>query len=110
MSTKRFKLEVEDFLTKEECEKHILVAEEHGFDEATIQTRGEGQVMDKSIRDNDRFVLDLPELASELFDRMKHHVPELILGKEGHNWKPIGNSKIFPNLGAIIKLYQSEVH
>jgi predicted 2-oxoglutarate/Fe(II)-dependent dioxygenase YbiX len=77
---KRFKLIVDNLLTEDECKKFIDFAEKEGFEEALIQQRGDGQVMNKDIRDNDRVVIDLPDLASELYDKVKEHLPEEIEG------------------------------
>lgn len=84
MQHKRFKLEVDSFLTEEECKGHIEWAENHGFEEALIQDRHKGQVMNKDIRDNDRVVVDRKDLATELFDKVKEYLPEEIEGFKLH--------------------------
>ena len=94
-----FRLEVEDFLTADECKERITFAEEQGFEEAMIQDRNQGQVMTKDVRDNDRVIIDLPEDAAELFERMKHLVPQemFMKGKDGkkETWKIFGLNERF---------------
>ncbi len=74
----RFRLVVENFLTPEECVNYITMSEKMGYAEALIQTKGNGEVMNKDVRDNDRVIWDDVNLASELFERMKHLPPQTI--------------------------------
>ena len=84
MEFKRFKHEEPNFLTHEECVGFIEYAESQGFEEALIQTRAEGQVMDKSIRDNDRHIWDARDLATQLWDLVKRLVPAEVDGWSAH--------------------------
>ena len=86
----RFKLAVPSFFSKEECEDHINSSEDKGYGEALVRTRGKGEAVDKEVRDNDRVILDSPELAAELYERVKEHLPQNIDG-----WVPNGLNERF---------------
>lgn len=58
---------VRNLLDNKQCDKYIERAESIGFEEATITTNW-GSVMDQSIRNNDRVILDDEKLAKELFE------------------------------------------
>ena len=83
MEFKRFRAIVPNFLTKEECVGFIEFAEQQGFEEALVNTRGKGQVMLKDMRDNDRYVFQARDLATQLWDLVKEHVPSEVEG-----WDP----------------------
>jgi predicted 2-oxoglutarate/Fe(II)-dependent dioxygenase YbiX len=80
MEFKRFRAIVPNFLTKEECVGFIEFAEQQGFEEALVNTRGKGQVMLKDMRDNDRYVFQARDLATQLWDLVKEHVPSEVEG------------------------------
>lgn len=75
---------IEDFMTPEECLKHITRAETVGFDDAPINT-GFGFTIMKSVRDNTRVMLDDHALAAELWPRLQPHLPARL-----GFWEPIG--------------------
>lgn len=75
---------IPDFLTPEECQSYIDYAEGIGFEEAMIDTRAHGQIMAKDVRDNYRVVVDVPDMAATLWDKVKDNIPEHI------GWEPIG--------------------
>lgn len=77
---KRFKFELENFMSEEDCKSYIDFAEEIGFREAKINTRAKGEIYDKNTRNNDRVVLDSPEIAQILFEKVKEHCPETFDG------------------------------
>jgi len=80
----RFKLEVENFFTSEECKGFIDFSEKEGYSESLIRSK-EGEVMNKEIRDNDRVIWDRPEVASQLWELVKDLVPQDVDG-----FKPVG--------------------
>ena len=80
---KKFRLTIDNFFTPDECNELITLGEERGFGESLIRTK-DGEVMDKSIRDNDRVVFDDPELAQKLWEKIKEHAPDI------DDWKPYG--------------------
>jgi len=84
MEFKRFRKEIPNFLTGEECSGFIQYAEDQGFEEALIQTRAVGQVMNKDIRDNDRHIWDARDLATQLWVLVKEYVPEEVDGWYAH--------------------------
>ncbi len=80
----RYKKIIEELYTKEECAAFIRLGEEMGFEESLVRTK-QGEVMDKSFRDNDRVVFDNPELANDLWSRIKDKVPQ-----EFNGWTACG--------------------
>jgi len=86
----KFRNIVEEFYSTEECIKLINDSEAKGYSEALIRTRGQGEAMNKDIRDNDRVIWDSPELAEELYQRIKGYVPEFI-----DDWKVMGLNERF---------------
>jgi predicted 2-oxoglutarate/Fe(II)-dependent dioxygenase YbiX len=73
-----------NFLTPQECLEYIRISEDHGYEEALIQVGGGRQEMNKDVRDNFRVVLDSPELATNIWNKVKHLAPL----EEG--WEAIG--------------------
>lgn len=67
-------VEIEDFMPTSRCDELIAHAEAVGFDEATVDT-GIGHVMMKDVRNNDRVISDDVELAAELWQSARDHVP-----------------------------------
>jgi hypothetical protein len=63
-----------DFFSPAECAAAIARAEAAGFDEAPISTAG-GAVMRKDIRNNARLMIDDPDLAARLFERVRSLLP-----------------------------------
>ncbi len=80
---------VHDFLTPAECEAYIARTETVGYGDAPISTLG-GPVMFKELRNNDRVMIDDPELAVALWERLKPFVP----GRTGF-WEPVGLNERF---------------
>ncbi|MEM7038389.1 MAG: 2OG-Fe(II) oxygenase [Bacteroidota bacterium] len=78
-----------DFLTPAECTEFIARADEIGWEEAKITTRG-GQRMLKSVRNNDRAFLKDEALAAALFERLRPHVPEKYRTRT-----PVGLNELF---------------
>lgn len=66
---------VGNFMTKEECEEWISFSEQMGYEEAKI-SMGSQQVMNKSIRNNERLIYDNLVLARELWERIKPFTPK----------------------------------
>ena len=90
MDFKRFRNIIPNFLTKEECVGFIKFVENQGFEEALVNTRGKGQVVNKGVRDNDRHIFQARDLATQLWELVREHVP---LDVEG--WVPIGLNEQF---------------
>lgn len=80
MEFKRFRKLIPNFLTHEECVGFIEFAEKEGFEEALIDTKAMGQVMNKDIRDNDRHIFEARDLATQLWELIKEHVPAEVDG------------------------------
>ncbi|MBI1246962.1 proline hydroxylase [bacterium] len=61
---------IHEFLTPEECDEYIALAESAGFVDAPITT-SQGAVMRKDIRNNLRLMIDNPVAAEKLWQRAK---------------------------------------
>lgn len=75
---------VHDFLSPDECAHYIALSESLGYGDAPITTSA-GFVMRKDIRNNDRVILDDPQIASALWERLRPFVPERL-----QFWVPVG--------------------
>ncbi len=76
------------FLTPEECQKLIDMAEALGFEEATVRLP-DGEFVFEEFRNNTRVFLEEPDLASALWERIEPEVPEV----EDHH--PVGLNPLF---------------
>ena len=66
-----------DFLSPEECQAYIEQAETIGFSEAPINTLG-GPVVRSDVRNNSRVMLDTPDDALALWERLEVFVPKKV--------------------------------
>lgn len=80
---------IHDFLSLEECERFIATSEAVGYEDAPITTGG-GPVMAKSVRNNDRVMIDDPATAAELYERARPFLPANFL-----IWEPCGFNERF---------------
>lgn len=60
---------IEGFLSIAECDAYVRLAEATGFEAAPVST-GEGMVMMADVRNNDRVMLDDPERAQVLYQKL----------------------------------------
>ena len=80
---------IPQFLTPEECETFIERSEQLGYADAPINTSF-GPLVRKDVRDNQRLLLDDPELASAWWERAKG-----LLVEEWCGWKVVGLNERF---------------
>ena len=73
-------LTIDGFFSPAECAAHIRRSEGKGYEAATIATRG-GAVMNTAIRNNDRLIVDDPDLAAELWRHLEPFVPSPLFGR-----------------------------
>jgi prolyl 4-hydroxylase len=66
---------IEDFLTHEECNGLITIAEQIGFEEAKVQVGAGAQAMLKGVRNNERILYKNQELAQQLWEQAKPYMP-----------------------------------
>ena len=72
---------VSQFMSQAECQKWIQFSEETGYEAAKI-TLGKQQVLNQSVRNNERLIYDSTDLAEELWGRVKDFVPpETVYGR-----------------------------
>lgn len=62
--------------TPEECQTLIDKSEKQGYQKALVNT-GDVEVLIKDFRDSDRCIIDDPEMAGMIFDRIKEHLPSV---------------------------------
>lgn len=86
----KFRLVKENFFTSDECKEFIAYSEKEGYHEALIRARGEGEVMNKDVRNNDRVMWDNPQIAVQIFELVKDLLPQNVDG-----WKPSGLNERF---------------
>lgn len=72
---------IDHVMTPAECEQIIRRAEASGFEVAALNTL-HGARVDPGVRNNDRVILDDPELAGELWARVAPHTPPLWVGRQ----------------------------
>ena len=72
---------IPDFLTSKECLRLISQSENIGFENATITT-AEGPVVDHSVRNNSRVILDDLQLAAELWIKLREVLPTFLDGRQ----------------------------
>ncbi|HMV98932.1 MAG TPA: 2OG-Fe(II) oxygenase [Acidobacteriota bacterium] len=72
-------LTIDDFCTSAECQDFIQRAERVGFDEAPITT-ATGFVRRPSVRNNTRVMIDDPDLAESLWERVRSFIPAELEG------------------------------
>lgn len=65
---------IDGLFTAQECDAWIERAEALGFGEAPINT-GRGELRAPDIRNNERTMIDDPEAAAELFERLRPLLP-----------------------------------
>jgi hypothetical protein len=70
---------IDNFLSKQECERYINISEGKIFDLATINAIA-GPEINKEIRHNDRVIFDDVELANMLFQRARACLPASLHG------------------------------
>lgn len=72
---------IKDFFTKEECEEYIEFSEKQGYELAKINMGFREQVVNTSVRNNERVIYDDEALAEELWLKVKPFViPETKYG------------------------------
>ncbi|KQT24486.1 oxidoreductase, 2OG-Fe(II) oxygenase [Chryseobacterium sp. Leaf405] len=66
---------IENFLTDEECDHYIGLAQDQVFEEAKINMHGQ-QLMNKGVRNNDRLMIFNEDLAKDLFEKAAGLLPK----------------------------------
>jgi hypothetical protein len=74
-----------DLLSPGECDDHIRYSESFGYADAPITT-AVGPVMAKDVRNNDRAMLDDPQRATDLWQRVAPFVPARV----DESWLAVG--------------------
>jgi predicted 2-oxoglutarate/Fe(II)-dependent dioxygenase YbiX len=70
-----------EFFPAEECSRYINHSEEIGFELATLNTVG-GIIVDETVRNNSRVIVDDPELAVELWRKLREKLPTFLDGHQ----------------------------
>jgi prolyl 4-hydroxylase len=72
---------VEGFLDPPQCAAMIRRIEAKGFEQASISTSA-GTQLEQETRNNDRVIMDDPNLANELWTRIQEFTPRVLLGRQ----------------------------
>lgn len=80
---------IRDALTPAECQRLIALTEGIGYQEAPVTT-GMGFVMMPEVRNNTRVMIDSPQRAAWLWERIAHLVPA-----ERDGWRALGLNERF---------------
>ena len=80
---------IPQFLTPQECRAFIEQSEQLGYSDAPINSSF-GPVLRKDVRDNQRILVDDPELANAWWDRAKG-----LLVEEWFGWQVVGLNERF---------------
>jgi len=70
---------IPEILSPAECSEHIARAEQAGYEAAPVITV-RGTLVDESIRNNDRVIVDDDSFAAFLWPRLRDHVPIFLDG------------------------------
>src|SRR3954447_6599607 len=85
------------FLSTVECDEYVRLGESIGFEDAPVSTPG-GMIMMKDVRNNDRVMIDDPDRAAALYERLSVQLSPRFQKK----WTPIG-------LNERLRLYRYDV-
>ena len=72
---------ISEVLSSTECQQLISFAEAQGFNAATINA-WDGPRLDTEVRNNDRVIVDDPNLAERVWNRVGPFVPRMLLGRQ----------------------------
>ncbi len=78
--TDQFVTVLGNIFSEAECLALIELSEKHGYTPATVTSYDGQQVFKKSYRDSDRVIIDDPERASQLFQRVAPYLPPRFKG------------------------------
>lgn len=70
---------IHDFLSPDECAEFVRLTEAQGYTAAPITTPS-GPLMAPGVRNNERVIIDRPEWAAKLWERVKPLIPSPFLG------------------------------
>lgn len=86
-SPPRYALIIDDLFTKLECENLLYLAEVGDtWQEALINSGGNQQVYRKDVRNCTRIMLDDPDTANWIFERVKPYVEDVVEIGVGTKW------------------------
>lgn len=68
------------FLTPEECDRHIQMSEDFGYEDALVSSP-QGLVLRKDVRSNERVIFHSEEIAEWLWNRARDFVPQEFEGR-----------------------------
>mmetsp|Transcript_28982 Transcript_28982/g.67134 ORF Transcript_28982/g.67134 Transcript_28982/m.67134 type:complete len:221 (+) Transcript_28982:52-714(+) len=75
-SDKKLAFTLANVFTKEECEQLIARTEKIGYEPALVNVGGGRQKYMPDVRNNNRCIIDDPELTNFFWQRIKDHIPQ----------------------------------
>jgi len=73
---------LENVFSKEECRELVVKTEERGYIPALVNVGGGQEVVMQDVRNNDRCIIDDVGLATTIFERVKHTIPQVFKGRQ----------------------------
>lgn len=73
---------VDGVFSKEECDEMIKMTEKEGYSKAMVNVGGGRQKLMPEVRNNYRCIVDSFEKSAEIWDRIKHLIPEQWKGRK----------------------------
>jgi len=79
-------LVVDNFISKEECDKLIHLTETRGYEQALVNTGGGTQRLMPDVRSSDRCIIDDHEMAASLYAKAAKYAPQIYQER----WERVG--------------------
>lgn len=96
----KLRIQINNFISQEECTNFINLGEEKGFEVAGIRT-ATGEVSRLDIRNNGRVIIEDKSLAADFYNKVKDHLPKNVI-KGDELWE-------IKELNEQLKIYKYDV-
>ena len=74
--TTKFCLVIKNVLSEQECKDLIALTEDQGYEPALVNIGGGNQILISDYRNSDRCIIDSPEIAEAIYQRIQKFVPK----------------------------------
>jgi predicted 2-oxoglutarate/Fe(II)-dependent dioxygenase YbiX len=85
----KFAIVIKNTFSEEECAEMIRETESRGYEAALLNVGGGRQILDTDHRRSSRCIVDSPEQAAEIWNRVKDYVPA-VWNHRGTIWEVVG--------------------
>ena len=69
-------LVIDNFMSRDECNKLIELTETRGYEQALVNTGGSTQQLMKNVRSSDRCMIDDHDMAATLYAKAEKYMPK----------------------------------